>query len=172
MLLSEAQLPNAQPIVSPRHDIYFLEVSQQFRNDMAASGIPFYESVNPLNQQVWIAQYPGSIWQRSIATAMITDQRTIAGPLIHHQVSTQGGSSGSPLLQYIKAENTLRTIGMHRGAQDNQSNVAASIASIVDVMNHQILNGYNPPVPVHAPHQPETYAGITVYTMIDKMSYC
>ena len=153
--LAQAQLPNAQPILSPNHDIYFLELSNQFRQDMTTRGIPVYESMQPkLNGQVWIAQFPGGT-QRHVANAIFDASLNPTGGVFPHRVSTRPGSSGSPLLQQVQQGNNLRAIGMHHGGYGNipmhgPLNYATSIVTIKDILNHRILHGTDPPLPAHA----------------------
>ena len=167
--LTQAQIPNREPIVSPAHDIYYLEVSQQFRNDMQAHGIPFYESTDPFgSHQVWIAQYPGPTGQRHIANATMTAGWLTTGPLIHHIVSTGEGSSGSPLLLYMLEQDTLRTIGMHQGGLRGNPNVnvAASIANIMHVLNYRIQYAADPPFPIHTPAPAFEASGIALNLLL------
>ena len=153
--LAQAQNPNAQPILSPEHDIYFLELSAQFRQDIATSGIPVYESMDPVfDRQVWIAQFPGGT-QRHVANAIFDASLNPTGGVFPHRVSTRPGGSGSPLLQQVQQGNNLRAIGMHHGGYGNipmhgPLNYATSIVTIKDILNHRILHGTDPPLPAHA----------------------
>ena len=152
--LSKAQHPDAQPVISPQNDIYFLEVSGKFRNDMANIEIPFYESVNHFqDRQVWIAQYPDNSTERHVANATMAAQWDTQGPLMHHLVSTHFGSSGSPLLQHVREKGSLVVIGMHLGrlTSEIQQNAAVSSANIIQVVNDRILYGRDPPVPSYTP---------------------
>ena len=154
--LAQKQETNATPILSPNHDIYFLELSNQFRQDMTTRGIPVYESMEPkLNGQVWIAQFPGGT-RRYVASAILHSNLNPTERIFPHRVSTHTGSSGSPLLQRAHQGNNLCAIGMHHGEFLNDElhynpplNYATSIVTIKDILNYSLLHGTDSPLPAH-----------------------
>ena len=166
--LDQIQDVNAEVHLSAQNDIYFIEVSPQYRTIFAGNRIPFYESMDPVqDQQLWIAQYPGST-ERHVANALLTRQLLPNAPFFPHQVSTSQGSSGSPLLQFVQGQiqNGLVAIGMHHGElQPNPPlNYASSIATIKDFLNYRLLHGADPPFNVHPTAAvSESYPCITLY---------
>ena len=147
-MLQNIQLQNVPPIFSVGRDVYFQEVSITFRNDMVARNINFFQELNRyLDQQVWIPQYPLN-GDRHLATASVQHQMWFNR---RHRVSTQRGSSGSPLLQLDNGE--LKAIGMHHAAIMTAvpMNLASHTMDIINFLNEGMGGGLL--VPVGYPNQ-------------------
>ena len=151
--LSDIQKENAQPLISAGNDIYFQELSEEFRIEMETSKIGFYESLETiLDQHVWIAQYPNN-GDRHIAAAKMECQAWLEKR--RHSVSTRPGSSGAPLLQLHNGE--MKVIGMHQGAliEDQPQNQASRITAIIKIL-YDILLGLSVKI---VPEESDTRVG-------------
>ena len=149
--LSDIRETGSEPLRSLQNDIYFMQFSDAFRSDLERRNAHFFRGMGLNNEQhVIIPQYPGG--QRSLAYAMfantwIPDQRHT---FTLHNVSTQCGSSGSPLLQVHMGERGV--IGMHHGLWTGTAqNVATPIAYITQVLN-DLLQGRAPISPLPSKH--------------------
>jgi hypothetical protein len=108
-------------------DVTFIQLNNQFINKYLIHSLiifldPCYDEVGKVDDTIYIFQYPKGIL--SFAEGRI---QSISGFNYFHSASTEGGSSGSPLLN-----DQARIIGIHKsGLKVEQKNVATKF-NVID----------------------------------------
>ena len=109
--------------------------TDKIKNYFNIDKIIFNDKNSLKNKEIFILQYPGG--ELSHAVGKILD---IEDNIIKHNVSTKGGSSGSPL---IKRYNTNLAIGLHFGGKEKNGKTLFNLATPFDAIIQNIIYKLN-----------------------------
>ena len=123
---------NIAPIKDVFWDIYFAEISDEFKSIMEAKQVIFFETATSLDKtaMIWIPQFVAGKNYLQLTSGMF---HSVSGlESILHKASTDTGSAGAPLLQLTG--NELHVIGMHKGSSPRGINMAIHISRILQTI--------------------------------------
>ena len=140
--LTNIKLTNANPIIDERLDFAFIPLCEDFIEVMKKKDIPFLKGAThfKVEDQLQIPQYAGRDVDLSVAAGFSYEIPT--RHLLHHKISTEGGSSGSPLINEQGG-----VVGIHRGLLPTGTAEIVNLATKTEFIQARISGN---PFNIHA----------------------
>ena len=139
-VLSTIQKENYKPIFNKQSDFYFMALSDKFCDELINKyGVQFISEAEPVNEELIFAPQHPEGKELHNASASVDSSWNVKRLQNWHNVSTEEGISGAPLLQQHGDE--MRVIGINRGYHKREKvNLAITIDTIVQTIIANLQN--------------------------------